>query len=88
MKVKELLGLLLESDDFTDDLEREIILARDSEQDSYSALYGFWTGIYVPEEMGAYMEKITKEDIKAGYTKEDVASTDDGQKALFLIPAG
>jgi hypothetical protein len=44
MKVKELIKQLQELDS-----ECEVIMAKDSEGNSYTPLSGFWTGAYVPD---------------------------------------
>jgi hypothetical protein len=82
MKVKELIKLLQETDQ-----EREVIMSKDSEGNCYSPLYALWTGSYKPEttwygEVG--LDSLTEEDIRRGYTEEDVMK--DGQSAIILCP--
>lgn len=82
MKVKDLIKRLQKCDP-----NRVVIMAKDSEGNSYSPLADFWEGSYRAEttwygEVG--LEKLTEADRKAGYTDEDVM--EDGKPALILCP--
>ena len=79
MKVKELIKELK-----LEDPEREVVLQRDMEGNGYSPLQECWRGAYVSEQREAFLEKLTEENEKAGYTEDDVS--ENGAKALFLVP--
>jgi len=81
MTVKELIELLEKEDP-----DRIVVMAKDSEGNSYSPLSDLGTGIYKARtkwsgEVG--LEKLTPELIAAGYSEEDVIS---GQPALIVSP--
>lgn len=70
MKVRELIETLQQQN--PDD---EVVMAKDSEGNSYSPLHGMWAGTYVPETTwygSVYLRELTDEDRKQGYTVEDV----------------
>lgn len=77
MKVKDFIKLLRAVDQ-----DREVILQSDPEGNSYAPFNGFWCGAYT-EDGEAGMEKLTKADMKLGYTEEDLVA---GKPALFLVP--
>ena len=82
MKVKELINLLREEDP-----EAIVIMAKDSEGNSYSPLSDFWCGVYQAEtswsgEVG-YSE-LTEDLENAGYTEEDLI--EGGASAVILCP--
>jgi hypothetical protein len=82
MTVRECIELLQKEDP-----DRLVICQKDAEGNSYSPLSAFATGAYKAETTWwgeAGIEELTPEDIKAGYTEEDVMR--DGVPALFLIP--
>ncbi len=71
-----------------DDGNRQVILSRDAEGNSYSPLYRKLTiGAYCPVspyggEIG--LEELTDEDREMGYGEEDIIR--DGQPAIILYP--
>ena len=81
MTVSELIALLKKEDP-----ERIVIMAKDTEGNGYSPLYGMWSGAYLAETAWygeAGIETLTQTDIDEGYTKEDVI---DGVPAIVLVP--
>ena len=81
MKVKQLIKILQKVDP-----ERFIVMAKDGEGNGYSPLYDICECAYAPDstwsgEVG--LEKLTKADIKAGYSEEDVLK---GKKSICLRP--
>lgn len=80
MKTSELILAL--QNDVDQNGDRIIIMQRDPEGNSYSPFSDLWTGIFFSGE--AYLEKLTADDIKNGYTSEDVRT--DGEPAVFLVP--
>ena len=81
MKIKELIKLLEKEDP-----DRIVIMASDAEGNSYSPLSSVWTAAYKAEntwsgEVG--LEILTEEDIKRGYSEEDVLK---GKKAIVFSP--
>ena len=81
MTVRELIAELK-----TINPDRIVVMASDSEGNSYSPLAGMWTGAYLAEsgwrgEVG--LEKLTEDLKKKGYTDEDVVG---GEPALILSP--
>jgi hypothetical protein len=82
MTVKELIEELKKEDP-----KRLVVIQRDAEGNGYSPLTGWWLAAYKAEndwsgETG--LEKLTAEDRKQGYTKEDVLKG--GVPALILCP--
>jgi hypothetical protein len=82
MSVKELIEMLSAYDG-----DRIVVMAKDSEGNSYSPLSGAWAGKYRAEttwfgDVG--MEELDDEDRDQGYTDEDVM--EDGELALILTP--
>ena len=95
MKVRELIEILQEQDQ-----EREVLIYSPL-GDVFSPFSDFWTGRYIPETESygvMLLEKLTDEQIKQGYTEEDLYGYiededinefdfDDGSKpALALSP--
>ena len=81
MKVKDLIKELQKLDP-----ERIVVMSSDAEGNSHSPLYSISEGAYREESTysGDYgLEKLTDEDIKDGYSKEDVVY---GEKAICLHP--
>ena len=81
MKVYELIEMLQE-----EDINREVVIAKDGEGNSYSPLYGMWRGAYQAGSTWAGeagLERLTAEDIEHGYSEDDVV---DGVPALILYP--
>ncbi len=69
------------------DGNRKVVLQKDSEGNGYSPLYNIWEGAYLAEtdwSGEAYLETLSDNDKKQGYTEEDVR--EDGEKAVFLSP--
>ena len=86
MKVKELIKMLKEEDP-----EREVIMSKDREGNDYSPLSDFGEGTYVPDSTWSgdiYIEELTEELEKEGFTEEDLGPLDiEGRvKALILYP--
>lgn len=82
MKVRKLIELLQ-----TQDPDREVILSKDGEGNSYSPACDFSTGAYAAETTwcGSYgLEELTEELEKQGYLDEDVI--EDGVPCLVLWP--
>ncbi len=82
MKVKELKKLLNQFDD-----EDIVVMAKDSEGNSYSPLADIWDGKYKAEciwagEVG--LRELTTELIELGYSEEDIL--EDGENAIILCP--
>jgi hypothetical protein len=70
-----------------EDPKRIVVMAKDSEGNSYSPLASFWAGAYCAEntwsgEVG--FEKLTPEDEKDGFTEDDVL--EGGRPAIILSP--
>jgi hypothetical protein len=85
MKTSELIEALKIS--LKENGDREVILAADSEGNSYSPMYSVWEGAYIAETTysgEAYLDELTESDKEAGYTMEDVR--EDGVKAIFFTP--
>ena len=81
MKVHELIEMLQE-----EDINREVVIAKDSEGNNYSPLEGMWRGAYRADTTWsgeAGLERLTAEDIERGYGEEDVM---DGVPALIIYP--
>ena len=81
MKVRELIEMLQREDP-----DRIVIMAKDSEGNSYSPLSSAWTGAYAAEttwygDVG--LEVLTDEDRADGFDDEDIL---DGEPALILCP--
>ena len=81
MKVKELIKLLKKEDQ-----NREVVMSKDSEGNSYSPLSDWYTASYKADstwsgEVG--LEELTPELEERGYSEEDVL---DGVPALVLRP--
>jgi len=81
MKVKKLIELLQ-----AEDPEREVIMSRDSEGNSYSPLDELSTCSYrtLTGEMGLELSDLTSEARSQGYSEEDVP--DDGVPTICLWP--
>jgi len=82
MKVAELIEQLKKEDPAS-----VVVMAKDSEGNSYSPLSDFWNGVYRAEttwsgEVG--YDKLTPELEKAGYSEEDII--EDGESAIILCP--
>lgn len=82
MTVRELIELLK-----NEDPDRLVIMAKDSEGNSYSPLADMWSGAYVADttwsgEVG--LDELTEELRAQGYDEEDVS--EDGVPALILCP--
>jgi hypothetical protein len=78
MTVEQLVELLLKVDQ-----KREVVISRDEEGNGYSPLWDVCDGgMYRDGEVG--LEKLTQEDIEAGYTEADVFKT--GAPAVVLYP--
>jgi len=83
MTVRELVGLLQGEPN----QDREVVLSKDAEGNSYSPLYGTWVGRYSEQTSGqgdAGMECLDDELRAEGYNDEDVMA--DGVPALILSP--
>lgn len=81
MTVKELKELLNIHDD-----NRIVIMSKDAEGNSYSPLCHAYEGSYLATSTWAGeagLESLTEEDIRLGYTEEDIL---DGVPALILKP--
>ena len=81
MTVRELITLLEQHDP-----DRIVVMAKDSEGNSYSPFSDAWTGAYLAEttwmgEVG--LEVLTQEDREDGFDESDVL---DGVPALILCP--
>ena len=87
MKVSELIALLEILPD-----DALVVMARDSEGNSYSPLRDITSGeIYAPESRchgEIYLAELTPELMEQGYTDEDVYTADDreGVEAIVLWP--
>jgi hypothetical protein len=85
MKVKDLIEQLKDVDP-----DRTVIMSKDAEGNGYSPLYNMSEEIYCPDSTYSgevYIEKLTDELRKLGYTDEDLAPEDDRNlKALVLGP--
>lgn len=82
MTVKELIQELQKENP-----NRLVVCQKDPEGNGYSPLSSWWTGDYRAETEWygeAGLEKLTPEDLKAGFTEEDIIF--DGVPALFLVP--
>lgn len=84
MKVKDLIKLLESQDQ-----DRIVIVAKDSEGNDYSPLSCVETTAYLAEttysgQVGLELKDLTPEMIKEGFSEEDVLS--DGVPALVLVP--
>lgn len=82
MTIKQLIEELQKCDP-----EREVIMSRDAEGNSYSPLAAMWQGAYRATttwygEVG--LEQLTQDDRDAGYNDEDVMT--DGVPAVILCP--
>ena len=81
MNVRTLINLLQEVNP-----DREVIMSKDAEGNSYSPLHLLWFGAYRADgwsgEVG--LENLTDEDKDAGYSEEDVIT--DGVPAVVLTP--
>lgn len=81
MTVAELIELLK-----TVEQDRIVVMSKDSEGNGYSPLSGIFTAAYGAEstwsgEIG--LEKLTEDDIKQGYSEEDVI---EGVPCIVLQP--
>jgi len=84
MKVKELIELLGKTNP-----EREVVISRDSEGNGFSPFSGLSEELYVPYSTWSgeiYIEELTEEMRKHGYSEEDTYGGDDGVKALVFWP--
>lgn len=83
MNVKELIELL----NSVEDKDRLVIIQKDSEGNNFSPFENIWTGTYEPYTSWSGrvgLDELTEEDIKEGFTEDDII--DNGTKALFLYP--
>lgn len=78
MKAKELIEILQE------DPEREVVMASDSEGNSFDGVSQVSTCKYNSEEREIGLEKLTLVEKKMGYSEEDVMQG--GVKAFVLWP--
>jgi hypothetical protein len=81
MTVRELIEALADEDP-----NREVIMAKDGEGNSYSPLSSYWTGAYYADSTWsgkAGLEAITDEDREAGFDEADIVQ---GKPALILCP--
>jgi len=79
MKVKELIEQLQETDP-----EREVIMSKDSEGNSYSPLSGFWEGAYVPDS--TWGGEVYYDSLEGDPDPEDVRTPgEDGAVAAIIM---
>jgi hypothetical protein len=78
MTVKELIKELQQIDP-----ERLVVVASDPEGNSFDTLESWSTAAYDKEAREVGLEKLTEEDIKAGYGEEDVK---DGVPCIVIWP--
>jgi hypothetical protein len=78
MKVKELIKKLQELD------QDRIVVSSDEEGNHFSPLdSNLCEGNYYDEDREFGLDKLTKEDIEAGFSEEDIVN---GKKAVCLYP--
>lgn len=69
------------------DPNRFVVMSCDGEGNSYSPLYATYDAMYSPENTwsgSVGLEKLTEENIKLGYSDEDVI--EDGIPVVVLVP--
>lgn len=80
MRVKELIKRLK-----IEDPEAEVVLSRDEEGNGFCPLSAIEDNrVYIEGEI--YLETLTEDLIKYGYTKEDVYEGDNAVRAIVLWP--
>lgn len=84
MKAKDLIKILSANP------EAEVVMQRDSEGNGYSPCDGAWNGHYVPETTWfgeAFLKgPLTADQLKHGFSEEDLTTDSKRQDTIFLVP--